>query len=167
MAILSFLQDEHQNVIDDCTNGNALTEKCLLVLFYSFWHLFCDNVDLPALELNPDYLKAVMRRAQSYEALEKYEDALEGEQNSSGVYEVECIHEITTARVLRLGIRNGSLWPLVINKWWVNLFVPADYKRVLELDPSQSAARQAVMVCYHDHHLSPPADIFFLICIHK
>jgi len=50
-----------------------------------------------------------MRRAQSYEALEKYEDALEGEQNSSGVYEVECIHEITTARVLRLGIRNGSL----------------------------------------------------------
>jgi len=24
----------------------------------------------------------------------------------------------------------------------------ADYKRVLELDPSQSVARQAVMVCY-------------------
>ena len=33
------------------------------------------------------------------------------------------------------------------------LFVPADYKRVLELDPSQIAARQAVMVCYHHYHL--------------
>ena len=32
-------------------------------------------------------------------------------------------------------------------------FVPADYKRVLELDPSQIAARQAVMVCLHDYHL--------------
>lgn len=34
---------------------------------------------LPAvLELEPRYLKAVMRRAQASEALEKYEDALEG-----------------------------------------------------------------------------------------
>ena len=41
-----------------------------------------DNIDLLALELNPDYLKALMRRAQSYEALEKYEDALEGKQDS-------------------------------------------------------------------------------------
>lgn len=31
-----------------------------------------------ALELKEDYLKAYMRRAQAYEALEKYEDALEG-----------------------------------------------------------------------------------------
>ena len=30
------------------------------------------------LELEPRYLKAVMRRAQALEALEKYEDALEG-----------------------------------------------------------------------------------------
>ena len=31
-----------------------------------------------ALELRPDYLKALMRRAQSNEALDKLEDALEG-----------------------------------------------------------------------------------------
>lgn len=31
-----------------------------------------------ALELKEDYLKVYMRRAQAYEALEKYEDALEG-----------------------------------------------------------------------------------------
>lgn len=62
--------DEHQSVVDDCTK---------------------------ALELKPDYLKAVVRRAQANEALEKYEDALE------------------------------------------------DYKRALELDPSQAAARQAVL----------------------
>ena len=31
-----------------------------------------------ALELKEDYLKAYMRRAQAREALEKYEDALEG-----------------------------------------------------------------------------------------
>ena len=30
------------------------------------------------LELEPRYLKAVMRRAQALEALEKYEDALDG-----------------------------------------------------------------------------------------
>lgn len=100
-----------------------------------------------------------MRRAQSYEALEKYEDALEGEQNSSEVYEVECIREIALPESWGLGLE--------MDQWWVNLFVTADYKRVLELDPSQSAARQAVMVCYHDHHLYPPAIIYFLICIHK
>lgn len=34
---------------------------------------------LPAvLELEPHYLKAIMRRAQASESLEKYEDALEG-----------------------------------------------------------------------------------------
>ena len=33
---------------------------------------------IAALELKPDYLKAVVRRAQANEALEKYEDALEG-----------------------------------------------------------------------------------------
>lgn len=32
-----------------------------------------------AIELKEDYLKAYMRRAQAYEALEKYEDALEGQ----------------------------------------------------------------------------------------
>ena len=31
-----------------------------------------------ALTLEPRYLKALLRRAQSYEAVEKYEDALEG-----------------------------------------------------------------------------------------
>ena len=39
-----------------------------------FVHSFIDVV----LELEPRYLKAVMRRAQALEALEKYEDALEG-----------------------------------------------------------------------------------------
>lgn len=31
-----------------------------------------------ALELKPDYLKALIRRAQSYEKLDKLEEALEG-----------------------------------------------------------------------------------------
>lgn len=36
------------------------------------------SVSYIALELKEDYLKAYVRRAQAYEALEKYEDALEG-----------------------------------------------------------------------------------------
>ena len=39
--------------------------------------IHCPFVDA-VLELEPRYLKAVMRRAQALEALEKYEDALEG-----------------------------------------------------------------------------------------
>jgi len=34
--------------------------------------------DLLALKMKPDYLKALLRRAQSYEATEKLEEALEG-----------------------------------------------------------------------------------------
>ena len=33
---------------------------------------------LPALKLEPDYLKALLRRSQPCEELEKYEDALQG-----------------------------------------------------------------------------------------
>jgi len=47
-------------------------------MFYLF---FLPMLFIPALELNPDYLKALMRRAQSSEALEKYEDALEGKKS--------------------------------------------------------------------------------------
>lgn len=37
-----------------------------------------------ALELNPRYVKALLRRAQANESLEKYDVALEGEPNSFG-----------------------------------------------------------------------------------
>lgn len=43
--------------------------------------MYCTLSQFPtyvALELKEDYLKAYVRRAQAYEALEKYEDALEG-----------------------------------------------------------------------------------------
>ena len=62
----------------------------------------------------------MLRRAQSYEALDKLEDSLEGLTKivvESNPHEGICIIKFTS-----------------------------DYKRVLELDPSQSAARQAVMV---------------------
>lgn len=36
------------------------------------------HCQLLALKMKPDYLKALLRRAQSYEATEKLEEALEG-----------------------------------------------------------------------------------------
>jgi import receptor subunit TOM70 len=45
------MQEMHQNVIEDCAR---------------------------AIELDPGYVKAVMRRAQAYEATDKLEDALDG-----------------------------------------------------------------------------------------
>ena len=62
--------------------------------------------------MRPDYLKAIVRRAQSNEALEKLEDAFKGP--------------------LKLG-NTHNIYNI-------------DYKRALELDPSQPAARDAVMV---------------------
>ena len=50
----------------------------IMKIFY-FRRIIVDH--FLALELSPDYLKALMRRAQSSEALEKYEDALEGRQS--------------------------------------------------------------------------------------
>ena len=44
------------------------------------------------LELEPRYLKAVMRRAQAQEALEKYEDALEG--TCVNVCACACVHTL-------------------------------------------------------------------------
>ena len=73
-----------------------------------------------ALEVNPQYLKALLRRAHSYEATEKYEEALQGQ----GSY----------------------LCPLYALFCLFFLFVFSDYKKVLELDPSQTAARNASMV---------------------
>ena len=70
-----------------------------------------------ALELKEDYLKAYVRRAQAYEALEKYEDALEG----------SCM----------------SKYEYVYGECALCLL---DYKKALELDPSLVAARQAMMV---------------------
>lgn len=46
----------------------------------SEYHCFISLIWLPlALKMKPDYLKALLRRAQSYEATEKLEEALEGE----------------------------------------------------------------------------------------
>ena len=59
-----------------------------------------------------------MRRAQSYEALEKLEQALEG----------TCMHME------------------YIVKYHTTIICFLDYKKALELDPSQTAAREAVMV---------------------
>ena len=59
-----------------------------------------------------------MRRAQSYEALEKLEQALEG------------MHMEYIVKYHRTG-------PFIC-------FI--DYKKALQLDPSQTAAREAVMV---------------------
>jgi len=59
---------------------------------------------IPALELNPDYLKALMRRAQSSEALEKYEDALEGKKACSltdNIGRITCIRRGDWVRTVR------------------------------------------------------------------
>ena len=74
-----------------------------------------------------------MRRAQAYEALEKYEDALEG------IYLDEIMFSILFSVAQREKI--------VIN----NCCFCSDYKKALELDPSQAAARQALMV-HVPHH---------------
>jgi len=51
-------------------NARLATSDCYVCVFVCIW--------LAALKLEADYLKALMRRAQSYEELEKYEDALQG-----------------------------------------------------------------------------------------
>ena len=74
------------------------------------------------MEVNPQYLKALLRRAHSYEATEKYEEALQGRQG------------------------HGSYLCPLYALFFFCLFVFSDYKKVLELDPSQTAARNASMV---------------------
>lgn len=64
------MQESYQEAIDDCTKG----QYSVLVGFTCIYHVLVCAV----LELEPRYLKAVMRRAQALEALQKYEDALEG-----------------------------------------------------------------------------------------
>ena len=92
-------------------------ENFFIVLWYSFWHLFCDTVDLLALELNPDYLKALMRRAQSCEALEKYEDALEGKQDSQLFFWSKWSGWNQPSYLLLAPKGWDWKWPLVINEW--------------------------------------------------
>lgn len=61
-----------QEAIDDCTRGEWVSLCGCEVVTFSL-------SSAPVLELEPRYFKAIMRRAQALEALEKYEDALEGE----------------------------------------------------------------------------------------
>jgi hypothetical protein len=76
------MQEMHQNVIEDCAR---------------------------AIELDPGYVKAVIRRAQAYEATDKLEDALDGVSNSH-------VSVLARADALcfcfarpRLRVRGGSL----------------------------------------------------------
>ena len=55
--------------------------------------MVCSWSTAAALELKSDYLKAYMRRAQAYEALEKYEEALEGTYYTIGMEKSAVVHE--------------------------------------------------------------------------
>lgn len=58
--------------MDDCSKG------MISVPYVIYWTPLLFLGTHAALELKDDYLKAYMRRAQACEALEKYEEALEG-----------------------------------------------------------------------------------------
>ena len=74
-----------------------------------------------ALEFNSEYVKVLLRRAQSYEATDKLESALEGESHA---------HVPASADVCKLSA----------------VCALADYKKVLELEPKSALARDAVGV---------------------
>ncbi len=77
--------------------------------------------------MEPTYLKAILRRAQASETLEKYEDALNGMCVKSCNVHVFNSHKFQLLPVV-------FVFPLHV-----------DYKKALEIDPTQSTARQAVM----------------------
>ena len=81
--------------------------------------LDCYNVSA-ALAVKPQYVKALMRRARAYEATEKYEEALQGNPDAGSTVGIKVYSSRSS-----------------------------DYKKVLELDPSQTSARDAsmVMIC--------------------
>lgn len=91
-------------MIDDCTKGiicmlpfyglrkqRILQGLCCCGSLFCVYHIHCgmlatlhsmkedSSILYLALELEPQYLKAILRKAQANEALEKYEDALEGQ----------------------------------------------------------------------------------------
>lgn len=101
---------------------------------------------LPAvLELEPHYLKAIMRRGQASEALEKYEDALEGRILYSGMHMCVCVY-VCCCMTLIFEVYITLYMCIIKNTWLHCIFVVTDYKKALEIDPSQDTARKAVMV---------------------
>ena len=64
----------------ECACVQCMEWDCGVCAWYVCWECECDPLLWPvALELEASYLKVWVRRAQAHEALEKYEEALEGE----------------------------------------------------------------------------------------
>ncbi|RVW88379.1 hypothetical protein CK203_040936 [Vitis vinifera] len=80
-----------------------------------------------ALELNPTYMKALTRRAEAHEKLEHFEELLQVRLDPKSVHFIlQCLSCI-------LLIPN-SLFIIYLDR----------YKKILELDPSNSQARRAI-----------------------